>query len=168
VAVTMAGRTDGDRVPDTRFGETPERSRNTWPSRVELPALAFVQPPNAANPLLNATNSQIIDQNGVNGLANYSVNAAHGVFVLAGKRNFTTAAGFTNGATVNVSSGGTFRITRGYTQKAGTNGCRRGPGRWWTHRHSSRGEYLVRVHWQAMFNRAGQFRQATMPSIPAY
>ncbi|MBZ5600040.1 MAG: FG-GAP-like repeat-containing protein [Acidobacteriia bacterium] len=74
---------------------------------------------NAASLTLTGTASQIIDQNGANGLANFAMNGAAGSFTLAGNRSFTTAGAFRNSGTVDVSAGSILSIARGYTQFAG-------------------------------------------------
>jgi hypothetical protein len=76
----------------------------------------------AANLTLSGTASQIIDQNGGNGLAKFAANAAAGSFTLAGNRNFTTAAAFRNSGNMKISAGSVFTLApaKGYTQNGGS------------------------------------------------
>src|SRR4029077_11936574 len=72
---------------------------------------------NAANITLTGATSQIIDQTSANGLRNFAINAATGVFSLAG-RNLTTAGAFSNAGTLNIGSGSKFLATTGFTQSS--------------------------------------------------
>jgi hypothetical protein len=77
---------------------------------------------NAANITLTGTTSQIIDQNGANGLANFAANAAAGSVTLAGSRNFTTVGSFRNSGVIKISAGSIFAMApfKPYTQNGGT------------------------------------------------
>ena len=77
---------------------------------------------NAANVTLTGASSQIIDQNGVNGLANFATNASTGSFTINGNRSFTTAGSFTNAGLFTVASGSTFTVggSGSFTQSSGT------------------------------------------------
>jgi hypothetical protein len=77
---------------------------------------------NAASITLTGTASTIEDQNGDNALANFSMNASAGSFILEGDRNFTTSGTFNNAGKVTISSGSTFTVggTNSYKQTAGT------------------------------------------------
>ena len=77
---------------------------------------------NAANITLTGTSSQILNQTGGNGLANFSTNASTGKFTLGGSRTFTTAGSFSNAGTLTISKGSTFTVgaNGNYAQTAGT------------------------------------------------
>jgi hypothetical protein len=77
---------------------------------------------NAANLTLTGASSQIIDQNGMNGLANFATNASTGSFTINGNRSFTTAGSFTNAGLFTVASGSTFTVggAGSLTQSGGT------------------------------------------------
>jgi len=59
---------------------------------------------NAATITLTGSTSQIINQNGTNGLANFAMNNAGASFTINSGRNFTTASNFTNNGTLTVGS----------------------------------------------------------------
>jgi hypothetical protein len=83
-----------------------------------------------ANIVTNAANltllGQIVNQNGLNGLANFANNAASGVFNLTGENfsaNFTSAGPFTNAGKLIVGQQGTFVVGgsgTNYNQTGGT------------------------------------------------
>jgi hypothetical protein len=74
---------------------------------------------NAANITLSGTSSQIVDQDGTNGLANFATN--NGSFTINNGRNFTTAGNFTNNGTLAVgSSNSTFDVKGNLTNFSGS------------------------------------------------
>jgi hypothetical protein len=64
---------------------------------------------NAARLILTG-NGQILDQNGANGLANFSNNTAKGKFELSGDQNFETSGTFNNEGVVVISQGSAFAV----------------------------------------------------------
>jgi len=81
---------------------------------------------NAANITLSGASSQIIDQNGANGLANFATNASTGKFTINSGRNFTTAGGFTNNGTLTIGNASTFNSAAGTYTNAGTTSVQSG------------------------------------------
>ena len=74
---------------------------------------------NAADITLTGASSQITDQHGNNGLANFATN--RGGFAINGGRNFTTAGNFTNNGTLTVGSGNSsFAVNGNLTNFSGT------------------------------------------------
>jgi fibronectin-binding autotransporter adhesin len=77
---------------------------------------------NAANLTLSGF-GQIVNQNGVNGLLNFSTNSSNGIFTLSGGQDFSTDGTFTNAGSLTVSKSSTFSIGGSgthYEQTAGT------------------------------------------------
>jgi Tol biopolymer transport system component len=66
---------------------------------------------NAATIELDGVNSAMLNQNGNNALANFSVNT--GTFGIKNGRNFTTAGRFNNSGNVSINSGSTFALGAG-------------------------------------------------------
>ena len=78
---------------------------------------------NSADITLTGISSQIINQNGANGLANFATNASTGQFTINHGRNFTTAGNFLNAGTFTIGGSNTFTVGgtgRTFTQTAGT------------------------------------------------
>src|SRR5215469_15316182 len=76
---------------------------------------------NAANITLTGTASSIVNQTGVNALANFATNASSGKFTINSARNFTTAGNFTNNGTLTVgSSNSKFDVNGNLTNFSGT------------------------------------------------
>ncbi len=77
----------------------------------------------AANITLGAPTAQILNQNNVNGLLNFSNNLSGGSFTLAGGENFTTQGLFTNAGSVTAEKSSTFTVggtSTNYNQTGGT------------------------------------------------
>ena len=74
----------------------------------------------AANISLTAPSGQIINQSGVNALANLATITAAGSLSLSGGTNFTTAGNFTNNGSLTVASGGKFLVNGNLTNLLGT------------------------------------------------
>lgn len=75
---------------------------------------------NAANIILNGPTSQIVNQTGVNALANFATNTAAASFTVQNGRTLSTAANFTNEGSLTVAAGSNFTTSRGFTQPSGT------------------------------------------------
>jgi hypothetical protein len=77
---------------------------------------------NAAKIVLSGPQSQIINQTGGNGLANFATNTTSGIFTLMNDPNFSTSVAFSNAGKVLISQGSTFTVggANSYTQKSGT------------------------------------------------
>ena len=75
---------------------------------------------NAANITLSGATSQIVNQTGANGLANFATNAVASSFALAGSRNFTTASNFTNNGSLTVGTGSKFDVNGNLTNFSGS------------------------------------------------
>lgn len=74
---------------------------------------------NAASIVLDGPASQIVNQSGVNALANFAVNAATGSFTLLNGQQIIAPGGFSNAGALTVGPASTFGAV-GYTQTAGT------------------------------------------------
>jgi len=77
---------------------------------------------NAATILLNGSNSNFVDQAGLDALSNFSNNMAAGSFTIQSGRNFTSPSSFANAGVVNVGTGSTFTTggSGNYNQSAGS------------------------------------------------
>lgn len=78
---------------------------------------------NNAAKLTLAGNGQILNQNGGNGLLNFSNNGSKGTFELSGEQSFETVGTFSNEGSLIISKGSTFAVAgsgTNYNQTAGT------------------------------------------------
>lgn len=78
---------------------------------------------NNAAKLTLAGNGQILNQNGGNGLLNFSNNSSKGTFELSGEQSFETGGTFSNEGSLIISKGSTFTVAgsgTNYNQTAGT------------------------------------------------
>ncbi len=75
---------------------------------------------NAAALVLDGAASQVVDQAGANGLANFTTNRAAGSFTLQNGRNLTTPGGFTNDGRLTIGAGSTLTVSGNLTNVAGT------------------------------------------------
>jgi hypothetical protein len=75
---------------------------------------------NAANLLLTGTNSQIVNQTGGDGLANFATNAMGASLTLLNGRNLTTPGALNNAGSITIGAGSTLTVTGDETQTAGS------------------------------------------------